>query len=602
MQMDQFSHSTVYKRMLQTAAEVWNIKESDLSALDPTFRLLLNAISKEVEKVGHELKTAEARILKRLARQLLPYEAQSVMPAHSVIHFNPTERVELSGYEEFQFEKRWNNKEKFNRLETKTVSFSPAANLKMYPHKIAFRIEKEKVYAIEGMGQELLDLGSPLKDDKRIIIGIENYKGDKLSLYFDWFAETEKRDLFSFLDKTRFSTINGQALKMTKGLCANDVRNSPFMDRINMMKQMENLVVSYYNDRFMEIEMSEQAAESEKNEFPQGLRDLCLALDPDGDCTWIALDFPDEISERFINELFIQANCFPVVNRKFERQVIRLQPELNIKKLDFEGAFLSIERVESSAGNPYQEVKTIASEINRPGTFSLRRGNVGRLDEREAAEFLVYIIDLIKEEKQAFASTEASSTSEDLKTIEQALRRVENRVSSAGLSNTRPYVMITPFKDYENAYIYFWSTDASFANGIAKESEVISKIPGISLDGKALVLSDVAGGEDELSDALLIAKYRNALLTKDAIVTKADLVSHCQTLGDGYIRSVEVRKEVVPSNLGRQGLMQVLNIYVAFSDNIGDVSKKDYLLQRLESQILAKSNFSIPIKVLESHA
>lgn len=587
--------------MLQTAAEVWNLKESDLAGLDPTFRLLLNAIAKEIEKVGHELKTAEARILKRLARQLLPYEAQSVMPAHSVIHFTPTERLELSGYEEFQFEKRWNNKEKFNRLETKTVSFSPAANLKMFPHKVAFRIEKDKVYQIEGMGEELLDFQSPLRSERRIILGIENLEGGKLSLYFDWFAETEKRDLFSFLEKTRFSTINGKSLAMKRGLKVQDTQNSSFADRLNMMKQIESFVVSYYDNRFMEIDMNEDKLELAKTAASSELNELLFALDPEGNCTWIALDFPDELSERFVNELFIQVNCFPVVNRKFERQVIRLQPELNIKKLDFEGAFLSVERVESSAGNPYQEVKTIANEVNRPGTFSLRRGNVGRLDEREAAEFLVYIIDLVKEEKQAFASTEASSTAEDLKTIEQSLRRVANRVSSAGLNNTRPYVMLTPFKDYENAYIYFWSTDASFANGISKESEVISKIPGISLDGKALILSDVIGGEDELSDAMLIAKYRNALLTKDAIVTKADLVSHCQTMGEGHIRSVEVRKEVVSSNLGRQGLLQVLNVYIEFSDSLVEASKKDYFLQRIESQILAKSNFSIPIKVLENH-
>lgn len=587
--------------MLHTASEVWNLKESDLTGLDPTFRLLLNAISKEFEKVGHELKTAEARILKRLARQLLPYEAQSVMPAHSVIHFTPTERVELSGYEEFQYEKRWNNKEKFNRLETKSISFSPAANLKMYPHKIAFRIEKEKVYAIEGMSQELLDFDSPLKMDRRIVLGIQNYKGGPLSLYFDWFAETEKRDLLTFLDKTRSTTMNGQPLKLTRGLTNSNEQVSGFMDKLNLMKQMENFVVSYYDNRFMEIELDKTGEKVSKHEIPKAFDDLFIALNPEKDCTWIVLDFPDEISERFMKELFIQTNCFPVLNRKFERQVIRLQPDLNIKKLDFEGAFLSIERVESTASAPYQEVKTLASETNRPGTFSLRRGNVGRLDEREAAEFLVYIIDLIKEEKQAFASTEASSTSEDLKTIEQAIRRVENRVSSSGLSNTRPYVMITPFKDYENAYIYFWSTDASFANGISKESEVISKIPGISLDGKALILSDVTGGEDELSDASLIAKYRNALLTKDAIVTKADLVSHCQTIGEGYIRSVDVRKEVVLSNIAEYGLLQVMNVYIKFSESLSEVSKKDYLLQRIESQILAKSNFAIPIKVLESN-
>lgn len=601
MRKDPFSQPNVYKRMLQTAAEAWNVRESDLTALDPTYKLLLNALAREVEQVGHELKGAEARILKRLARQLMPHALQSVVPAHSIIHFTPTEKINLSVYDHFQYEKRWQNKDKFNRIETKSVHFTAAAPVQVLPAALAFRVDSSGVYEVEGAQSDALDISTPLRESRSVLLGIRGLKAHKLSLYFDWLKEVEKKGLFQILEKMRVTHLDGTPVNSETGLLVDDHLPIDAIDQLDPTKQVERLVLNYYESRFLTLEASSADAWSQGRASAGSLGKLVSELDPDESCAWLVLHFPEDTPPQMPADMFVQINCFPVINRRMERQVFRLQPEMNIKKLDFEGAFLDVERVESTSGSVYQEVKQVVSELAKPGTFTIRRAHLGRLDSREAAEYLSYALGLIKDEKQAFAALDASSTAADLQKIDQAIKRVQKRITSSGLRNTKPYIMLTPHKESENAYIYFWSTDGSFANGVPRESTVDCKTAGISMNGNAILLSDVIGGEDELSDPQLVQRYRNALLTRGVIVTKADIVSHCRAMGGGVLDAVDVRKEIEASSQSKSGLRHVIHVYVSFRPNAADRTQKNYLLQRLESEIRSRSNFALPLKVMESH-
>ncbi len=594
-----FSQSSVYKSMLQTAAESWNVRESDLTGLDPSYKLLMNALAKELEKVGHELKGAEARMLKRMARQIMPNALQSVLPAHGVIHFTPTEKVELSCYDHFSYEKRWHNKEKFNRLESRDIHFTSAAPLHMYPSRIKYRIDAERVLALEGAQQEVLDLPSPLRDPRSIVLGISKLRTSSLQFYFDWFKDVEKKSLFNLLGKLRITLLDGSPLASSHGFASSEKSvGSNILDQLSTMKMMEQFVVNFYSNRFLNVELASLSAEQSRDAVPEAYRSLVEELDPDSECTWLALHFPDEASEQLVHDAFVQINCFPALNRKMERQVFRLQPDLNIKKLDFEGAFLDVERVESAEGRAYAETRHIAGEVKNPGTYTIRRAGVGRLDEREASEYLRYMLDLLKEEKQAFASVDASSTASDLKKIEQAIARVEKRVESSGLRNNRPYILLSPHKQSENVYIYFWSTFAAFANGINRESAVECNTAGISISGQAQMLTDSTGGEDELSDSMLVERYKSSLLTKEVIVTKADIISHCKAIGGEDVKEIIVSKEVEASSQRGHGLMQVLRVGVRFTGGL-ETEKKNYVIQRMESELQARSNFSIPLNVCE---
>jgi hypothetical protein len=290
-------------------------------------------------------------------------------------------------------------------------------------------------------------------------------------------------------------------------------------------------------------------------------------------------------------------NCFPALNRKLCRQVFRLQPELNIRKLEFDGHFLGVERVETSRGEIYTEQDSLRMDEALKGTYTVRTGNIGRIDERDGHGYLKYLLDLIREEKQAFASANVSSTIEDLNTVEQTIEKIEKRISFTGASGSEPYIMLTPIKNFENIYVHFWSTDGDFANGINTNNSLECKTTGLSENGQAVFVMDTVGGAGGLMDADLIRNYKNAILSKESIVTVADIKSLCYSLGGNSIASIEVRKEIAESSQQKIGLIQQLNIFIKFRNSVEDEALKDFIIQRFEAEIEAKSNFSLPLQI-----
>ncbi len=594
-----FSEDQVYKRMQKVALEVWNIRESELSSIDPLVRLLMKGLAKEVEKVGNELQNSEARILKRIARQLMPDQLQTAIPAHGILHFQPSESVEISRYDHFTYEKRWQNKAKFNRVENRTLNFTPAGTFPANTGKILYRVEQGKAYNVKPLNKTLLRGVSIQTFDKEIILGIDSVSTGDFYLYFDWISEKSKKILFNSISKVNITLLNGKKLSTNWGLKPKENNRDYFDEKFNALLKMERTVMGFYQNQFLKLELSkEQIKEGERIEntpFAE-IKDQ-LSLDDKSKITWLRISFPPEIDSKLLHEVTIQMNSFPVLNRKLCRQVFRLQPELNIRKFEFEGHFLGVERVETSRGEIYTEQDSLRLDEALKGTYTVRTGSVGRIDERDGHGYLKYLLDLIREEKQAFASANVSSTIEDLNMVEQTIEKIEKRISFTGASGSEPYIMLSPIKNFENIYVHFWSTDGDFANAINTNSSLECKTTGLSENGQAAFLTNSIGGADGLMDAELIRNYKNAILAKESIVTVADIKSLCHALAGNAIEAIEVRKEITESSQRKIGLIQQLNIYIKFRNSLEDEALKEYIIKRFEAEVEAKSNFSMPIQI-----
>ena len=594
-----FSEDEVYKRIQKVAMEVWNIRESEMSSIDPLVRLLMRGLAKEVEKVGNELQNSEARILKRIARQLMPDQLQTAVPAHSILHFQPSESTDVSRYDHFTNEKRWQNQAKFNRIENRTLSFTPAGTYPVNTGNIAYRLELGRAYNVKALNKTPIRGVEIDSRNREIILGIENLSPGDFYLYFDWLTEKSKKILFNSLSKVNVSLLNDKKIATSWSLKPKEDNRDYFDEKFNALLKMEGTVIGFYQNQFLKLSLSKE--QIKQADLPENtpLADVKeqLNLDEQSKITWLRISFPPEIDDKLLHEVSIQMNCFPVLNRKLCRQVFRLQPELNIRKFEFEGHFLGVERVETSSGEVYTEQDSLRLGEALKGTYTVRTGNVGRIDERDGHGYLKYLLDLIREEKQAFSSANVSSTIEDLNTVEQTIEKIEKRINSTGASGSEPYIMLTPIKDFENIYVYFWSTDGNFANAINTNSGLECKTAGLSDTGQAIFLKNTIGGADGLMDAELIRSYKNAILTKESIVTIADIKSLCRSIGGNAISTIEVRKEIGESNLPKIGLIQQLNIYIKFKDSLEDEALKDYIVQQFEAEIESKSNFSLPLQI-----
>jgi len=174
---------------------------------------------------------------------------------------------------------------------------------------------------------------------------------------------------------------------------------------------------------------------------------------------------------------------------------------------------------------------------------------------------------------------------------------VKNRIQNTGQKGLSPYILLKPRKDYENVYAYYWTCSGELANGINQGSYFVSQTPGLTESGQALLLTNSVGGRDNLNDTELIETYRHALLTKDSIVTHEDILSLCAVVGGKYLANVEIDKKIVPSSLVKEGLTKVLSIKLFFKSSSDQDIVRNYVLQKLNSELEAKSNFSIPYKI-----
>jgi hypothetical protein len=204
---------------------------------------------------------------------------------------------------------------------------------------------------------------------------------------------------------------------------------------------------------------------------------------------------------------------------------------------------------------------------------------------------------LITEEKQAFSSMEVTATGEDLKTIEQAVKRVQKRIQNTGEKGLTPYLLLNPLSNYENVYSYYWACSGELANNIRQGSKLTCKTPGLAVDGASLLLTASIGGKDELNDLELIETYRHALMSKDTIVTNEDIISLCKVVGGEYVTAVEIKKEISASPIYKEGLIRVLTIELHLTEAGKEPLIKDFIMQSIQAELSTRSNFSIPYQI-----
>ena len=87
------SKEMIKNRMLKHAVSYWGIKNTE--DLDPTVKLILEALSLELYNLGNETKDTQVRILEKVANLLAPDLLTSPNPAHAILHASPVEASEV---------------------------------------------------------------------------------------------------------------------------------------------------------------------------------------------------------------------------------------------------------------------------------------------------------------------------------------------------------------------------------------------------------------------------------------------------------------------------------------------------------------------------
>lgn len=597
MKRSGFSKDVVYKRLLKNAAEIWNIHESDLDSMDPLAKMLLGSTAKEIERIGNELYSSDARIFKRLAQFLLPDELQTAAPSHGIVQMDPVENTEVTRFDEMYYEKKWKNKTNLNKIESADIMFSSAGDYPMNNSKLAYRAQGGRLFHTDGIRQEeVADLNSSIPD-REIYLGfrLAHSVSKEFRLYFDWLNLPNKKSLFLQLPKLRIYDSLQNNLEVSAGIKENE-DSFDLKSSVKGRSKLEEKVVNYYNERFMRFSLKEDF-ESQTPSFLVAPLEECGETRPE-EILWLKLDFPPDLEKEELKEMLILDNCIPVLNRKLEKSIFRLHKNLNINRLEFNNFFLEVERAESSKGVVYHGCPSLELTEMDSGSYNIRLGGTGRLDERDGYEYLNYLLDMLRDEKQSFAALDVTATITDLKTIEQVLQKVKKKVADSNRGSKQPYIIVKPHSESENAHIYFWSTDGDMGNRIPINSKLRCRNPGLTSSGYQNLVTQTVGGGNEKASKQMIQSYKSALLSRGMVVTNRDIVELCKVVAGDRLNHVQIKNGIMTSSEQGSGLIPTLDVFLKFSFDLKDEHEKQHLRQQIESELTASSNFAKPLRVL----
>jgi hypothetical protein len=159
--------------------------------------------------------------------------------------------------------------------------------------------------------------------------------------------------------------------------------------------------------------------------------------------------------------------------------------------------------------------------------------------------------------------------------------------------------VIKPKSESENLFIEFWSTHGDFANGVRAGSKLT---PYSSYDVRSetsFLLSTSFGGRDVLNNSETLQSFRRALLSRDRLVTPADIILLVkQELGNRQA-DVQIRHGDRMSADRKKGFYKVVEVVLKpLSDERTSPEQWDLMRSGLEAMINQKMNGYYPIHVI----
>jgi len=589
------SREEVKERLLRTAADAWGMPGIRTGQVDPVVDLLFGALALEIERVGHAIHDSDARVFERIAKYLLPEVFTLAEPAHAVAKLHPEKRLTATRYDEMTFERTVRRKENMNRPETHEYCFSVAGDVNLCGTRIVCRALADGIEVPNGtrwtpaaalpfaIGPQVMYLG----------LQGEFAENEVVRLYLDWPGQAARERCLMALSRITVHDTASTPLHTGVGLAQSEPDKGN-IGRPEVSVLLEKWVRAFYNDRFLRIEAGQLTAPPPDGFIPA----VQQAGVPDpATVRWIRLDFPSDISPQLIREAMVLDHCVPLVNRRLEKAIYRLQHEINIKRLDANGSFLGMEKAESNQGQVYAEVPSAEQVDNTAGSFTIRHGTTARFDERNGSELLQHAVDLVREESQAFASLDMATTVSDLRAIGQALSRIERRLQEAKAGKAHTYVAIRPFGRTETAHLHYWTTDGTTANGIPAGTHLRSKQQSLAARGPVQLVTATTGAREQRSQKELIQQYRAAVLSRGRIVTRRDIIEHCRMVCGMRLRTVTVEEGVMLSPHNAKGLVRCLDVVLVFDERSASTEEIGYFRERLHAELNAASALSLPLRL-----
>lgn len=565
----------IKNRMIKNAAQMWNVAANDIeTSFDPIITLLMAACASEIEKIGGEVDSSQTRITEKVVQLMTPENANGPSLAHGILYSEPVDEITLIK-PEYLFNYRKEKMHNKTSVKYKDIYFSPVRDFNLVDARIRYIATGDTFVELveKGKGEDsvinleksklntstlYLGLSSSLKTipvkDVSFYFELKGFENDELFFHHlrntKWFVNTDTIDFVSGFDTD----------KATRTANLNDIFEN-VSDKSNTISRR---LINRYERHYITLQSDKGIKKTLFGELDISLEDN--GIKHDESVRWVKIEFPKVISNAILKNVNCSLNAFPVVNRKLNSFSYPIKEFINILPIKTEDLFFDIKSITNTDGKTYVARNKDSSKIEK-GTFVLRGNSIAKLDKRKAREYVLHLIELLKDESAAFSFLNNEFLLGNLKTLNQAMALLEKKVSEASsdLVHTN-YVALKPFKPIENLLVEYWTTVGDEGNNITSGSEVsIFKGFGIK-HGSSYLLTTTHGGKDDLNVQDRLNASRRLLLSRERIVTKEDVKALCFELYGDKINKVEVKRGYQNYIGLKKGLLPCIEIVLTSND------------------------------------
>lgn len=573
----------IKERLLDRALDLWGIE--DERQLDPVVDLLLEAVAFESFQLEETLARADAALLGRLSRLLIPQKWMLPRPAHGLLSVHPKSGehlMELSPHDHFSVNRV------VQGVKSPPLFFTPLYATQLLDAQIRYRL----------WGTQLEELGR-----RRCYTEQAFAEEDRLGDHTLYLGIQIAEENLVHTDRLRLAILpeRGELLPFLSEIQAFDACEHP------LVIQSQNIPEASYEGHYVqdlkehychylyEIELQESKAScSLTSLFPKLKEELHELHDVASQLYWIRLEFPAVFTLDDMASMGVHLNTVPVINRRLIRKLHSLEREGHILSLSTsdQGHFLSIESLEDNLGKVYIP-RERSYEAGALGVYSLYFGDLERFDASDAQRQLRRVLQLVREEGNAFSAVDNSSFASVLKELQDRLTTLEKTVSKMQSESgpSKAFLMTMPEAEAEHLALSYWESTGGLANGLSPQ-DIIQSLEPDKFDSASIRLrTKTKGGRAAETEDMLIAHLRYGLLSKERIVTREDVKSYLKHRLGITLKQVDLRDGVTISQEPNKGLVRCTDVYLELVKQGTELNEEEqaHLSSRLETELKERS-------------
>ncbi|ANH82380.1 hypothetical protein A8C56_16670 [Niabella ginsenosidivorans] len=619
------SREHIRNRMLQNAAKIWGYAETEeASSFDPLVGLLLSANAAELERLSNEIYHSRNRVMERIVQLLAPDVLTGPRLASAILNANSLEDVAVLSTKEQFFITQNVRSSTDEAPRTTDIFFTPTDNFIINKCKVRFAATGNKIYRYPGgVTKELMGMAEEQQWLAPSVLWIavdqKELNLNNTQFYFQYRSEVNRAIFYNQLKNTGWK-VAGHPLNIHKGYNVSP-NNNPDWYATQLIQQEASATTRYiklvnelYEESFVSIKdpLVHQYTAEEK-EIPGeiktvfGTRVLQALNEP---LCWIRISFPENITSTMLEDVSVFSNCFPVVNRRLHEITYRVQEMINvIPLLTGDDQFYDLGEITDETGR-FLHTRQNTEEDAGKMSILLRNGGAGRFDERDATVVIENLVQLLRDESAAFSKLGKDLISQEIKTLQQSITKIEQLVgeNTGNQSAYTPYLMIRNQKQTHSRFLYieYWSTNGYAANGLRPGTRLQPYKTGSVNHSSVFLLTNTQNGKNRLSQTDSVVAYKYALLSKDRVMSRNDIILYCKLFLGNMVQEVKVEKGFMVSPETTKGFMKTIDVTVALRrKEFIEAQEKGEIAQwekELAAQLTERSMAFIPYRVFIKEA